>query len=196
MTRSLGGSNSIAERKAPRKRRVCSGPDEMPAGSRGDRGPGPGQPAPGNASTNWPPSAQRPGRVSSSARPWPPHAAWRALIVPRPARVTMAIRSIATMRLRIYAAGEVDSVAKIMISLPDGFLRRVDRTAKAQGRSRSELIREALRGMLADQETVSGSWKDALAPLRELEEQWVGRWDSTDIIRYYRETRYGRQDRR
>jgi Arc/MetJ-type ribon-helix-helix transcriptional regulator len=100
------------------------------------------------------------------------------------------------MRLRIYAAGEVDSVAKIMISLPDGFLRRVDRTAKAQGRSRSELIREALRGMLADQETVSDSWKDALAPLRELEEQWVGRWDSTDIIRYYRETRYGRQDRR
>jgi hypothetical protein len=50
--------------------------------------------------------------------------------------------------------------------------------------------------MLADQETVSGTWKDALAPLRELEEQWVGRWDSTDIIRYYRETRYGRQDRR
>jgi hypothetical protein len=50
--------------------------------------------------------------------------------------------------------------------------------------------------MLADQETGSGSWKDALAPLRELEEQWVGRWDSTDIIRYYRETRYGRQDRR
>ncbi|MGH7319828.1 MAG: CopG family ribbon-helix-helix protein, partial [Candidatus Rokuibacteriota bacterium] len=84
------------------------------------------------------------------------------------------------MRLRIYAAGEVDSVAKIMISLPDGFLRRVDRTAKAQGRSRSELIREALRGMLADQATVRGSWKDALAPLRRLEEQWVGRWNSTD----------------
>ena len=55
-------------------------------------------------------------------------------------------------------------MAKIMISLPDGFLRRVDRTAKAEG-----------------------SWKDALAPLRQLEEQWVGRWDSTDIIRYYRE---------
>ncbi len=87
-------------------------------------------------------------------------------------------------------------MAKIMISLPDRFLRRVDRTAQAQGRSRSELIREALRGMLADQETTSASWKDGLAPLRELEAQWVGRWDSTDIIRYYRETRYGRQDRR
>ncbi len=39
-------------------------------------------------------------------------------------------------------------MAKITISFPDGFLKRVDRTAKAQGRSRSELIREALRGML------------------------------------------------
>ena len=87
-------------------------------------------------------------------------------------------------------------MAKIMISLPDGFLRRVDRTAKAQGRSRSELIREALRGMLADQGTGRASWKDALAPLTKLEEQWVGQWDSTDIIRYYRETRYDRRSRR
>ena len=87
-------------------------------------------------------------------------------------------------------------MAKFMISLPDGFLRRVDRTAKAQGRSRSELIREALRGMLADHGTARRSWTDALAPLRELEAQWVGRWDSTDIIRYYREIRYGREDRR
>src|SRR5437016_14409221 len=33
-------------------------------------------------------------------------------------------------------------MAKIMISLPQEFLRKVDRAAKAQGRSRSELIRE------------------------------------------------------
>jgi len=32
--------------------------------------------------------------------------------------------------------------------------------------------------------------------LRELEERWVGQWDSTDIIRYYRDSRYGRKDRR
>jgi Arc/MetJ-type ribon-helix-helix transcriptional regulator len=88
-------------------------------------------------------------------------------------------------------------MAKIMISLPDEFLRRVDRTAKAQGRSRSELIREALRGMLtAGRESGPRAWKKALAPLKELEQQWVGRWDSTDIIRYYRETRYGREARR
>jgi Arc/MetJ-type ribon-helix-helix transcriptional regulator len=87
-------------------------------------------------------------------------------------------------------------MAKVMISLPDNFLKKVDRTAKAQGRSRSELIRETLRFTLAGKEAGRRSWKEALAPLKELEEQWVGRWDSTDIIRYYRETRYGREDRR
>ena len=87
-------------------------------------------------------------------------------------------------------------MAKVMVSLPDEFLKRVDRTAKAQGRSRSGLIRDALRVMLAAKETGRLSWKEALAPLKELEQQWVGQWDSTDIIRYYREIRYGREDRR
>ena len=87
-------------------------------------------------------------------------------------------------------------MAKVMVSLPDEFLKKVDRTAKAQGRSRSELIREALRMMLRGRERGRRSWKEALAPLKELEQQWVGQWDSTDIIRYYRETRYGREDRR
>ncbi len=87
-------------------------------------------------------------------------------------------------------------MAKIMISLPPDFLKKVDRAAKAQGRSRSELIREALRTLLAGNERGRRSWKDALAPLKELEQQWVGQWNSTDIVRYYRETRYGREDRR
>ncbi len=87
-------------------------------------------------------------------------------------------------------------MAKIMISLPDEFLKKVDRAAKAQGRSRSELIREALRTLLAGNTGGRRSWKDALAPLEGLEQQWVGSWNSTDIIRYYRETRHGREDRR
>ena len=87
-------------------------------------------------------------------------------------------------------------MTKVMISLPQEFLKKVDRAAKAQGRSRSELIREALRASLAGSERGGRSWKDALAALEELEQQWVGQWDSTDIIRYYRDTRYGRQDRR
>lgn len=86
-------------------------------------------------------------------------------------------------------------MAKIMISLPDGFLRKVDRVARAQNRSRSELIREALRTVLGAEAPARRSWKDALVPLRELEQQWVGQWDSTDIIRYYRDRRYGPEDR-
>ena len=87
-------------------------------------------------------------------------------------------------------------MAKVMISLPDKFLKKVDRTAQAQGRSRSELIREALRTVVGGKNARARSWKQALAPLRELERHWVGHWDSTDIIRYYRDTRYGREDRR
>jgi metal-responsive CopG/Arc/MetJ family transcriptional regulator len=87
-------------------------------------------------------------------------------------------------------------MAKVMVSLPDDFLTKVDRTAKAQGRSRSELIREALRTLLGGKAARRRSWKEALALLRDLEQQWVGRWDSTDIIRYYRDTRHGREDRR
>ncbi len=87
-------------------------------------------------------------------------------------------------------------MAKVMISLPDEFLKKVDRRAKAQGRSRSELIREALRLMFARKGAGPRSWKEAIAPLEELERQWVGRWDSTDVIRHYRDTRDGRQDRR
>ena len=87
-------------------------------------------------------------------------------------------------------------MAKVMISVPDEFLKKVDRAGRAQGRSRSEMIREALRVVLSGKGERRQSWKKALAPLRELEEQWVGQWNSTDIIRYYREARYGREDRR
>jgi len=86
-------------------------------------------------------------------------------------------------------------MAKVMVSFPDQFLKKVDRAAQTQGRSRSGLIREALRAALGENRGRQ-SWKEAVAPLRELEEQWVGRWDSTDIIRYYRDSRYGRKDRR
>jgi metal-responsive CopG/Arc/MetJ family transcriptional regulator len=87
-------------------------------------------------------------------------------------------------------------MAKVMISLPDEFLKRVDRAARKQGRSRSELIRESLRNTVSGKRSRAQSWKHALAPLRELEEHWVGQWDSTDIIRYYRDRRYGTEDRR
>ena len=79
-------------------------------------------------------------------------------------------------------------MARVVVSFPAQFLSRVDRAARSQGRSRSELIREALRVTLGEREARQ-SWKEALAPLRELEAQWVGDWDSTDIIRYSRDRR-------
>ena len=82
-----------------------------------------------------------------------------------------------------------------MISLPDGFVQEVDRRARAEHRSRSELIREALRAHLAPRGR-RDAWRASLAPLRALEHLWVGQWDSTDVIRYYRDRRRGRQDRR
>jgi Arc/MetJ-type ribon-helix-helix transcriptional regulator len=85
-------------------------------------------------------------------------------------------------------------MAKVMVSFPSDYLRKVDRAARAQGRTRSALIREALRATLEGTKA-RRSWKEALSPLRELESEWVGQWDSTDIIRYYRDRRYGRQDR-
>ena len=87
-------------------------------------------------------------------------------------------------------------MAKIMLSLPDKFLKRVDRLAKKQSRSRSELMQQALRELFNGKAGSSRSWKKALAPLRELEQHWIGQWNSTDIIRYYRDTRYGGEDRR
>lgn len=82
-------------------------------------------------------------------------------------------------------------MAKVMVSLPDAFLKSVDARARAENRSRSELVREALRTLLAYRRPSRRSWRKALAPLRALEEQWVGRWESTEIIRYYRDRRYG-----
>lgn len=39
-------------------------------------------------------------------------------------------------------------MAKVLISMPDDFLNRIDNFAAAEQRSRSELIREALRTYL------------------------------------------------
>src|SRR3989442_13898198 len=73
-------------------------------------------------------------------------------------------------------------MVNIIISVRQEFVKKVDVVAKAQGRSRSELTREALRTLLSESQGDRRSWQEALAPLRELERQWVGRWNSTDIV--------------
>ena len=86
-------------------------------------------------------------------------------------------------------------MTKVMISLPDELLEKVDRYANNKGRSRNEVVREALRILLSGRGMAGNSWEAAIASLKELETQWVGQWDSTDVIRYSREIRDGRQDR-
>lgn len=87
-------------------------------------------------------------------------------------------------------------MAKVMISLPDEFLERVDRAARREHRSRSELIREALRRWLDEQTAPRpDAWREAISTFQELEDKWIGRWDSTDVIREFRDTRYGKRDR-
>ncbi len=39
-------------------------------------------------------------------------------------------------------------MAKVLISMPDEFLERIDNIANVEQRTRSELIREALRGYI------------------------------------------------
>ena len=87
-------------------------------------------------------------------------------------------------------------MAKLMITIPDDVLKKVDRAAKSQCRSRTEVIRDAVRAQMDKTRQGMSKWTIALAPLRQLEQHWVGQWDSTDIVRYYRDNRYGREDRR
>ena len=44
-------------------------------------------------------------------------------------------------------------MAKVMITMPDELLKKADKVATAEHRSRSELIREALRAYLAERAT-------------------------------------------
>lgn len=86
-------------------------------------------------------------------------------------------------------------MAKVMVSFPDDFLKKVDEEARSQNRSRSELIREALRGAIRGKPD-RRSWRSGLARLRRLEGEWVGEWDSTEVIRSDRERPVGIEDRR
>jgi Arc/MetJ-type ribon-helix-helix transcriptional regulator len=83
-----------------------------------------------------------------------------------------------------------------MVSFPEDFLKRVDRQAQIQNRSRSELIREALRNVVERRGPGSRSWGKALSHLRRLDPEWVGKWDSTAVIRSDRERTSGHKDRR
>jgi predicted transcriptional regulator len=88
-------------------------------------------------------------------------------------------------------------MAKVLISLPDALLRETDHLAKRQHRSRSELFRDALRLVLEREGQARPSWNETLGAVREqVAGHWVGRWDSTRVIRGDRDAEYGRRARR
>lgn len=84
-------------------------------------------------------------------------------------------------------------MAKVMISLPDEFLKAVDNVSQAEHRTRSEFIREAVRAYL-QQERPYTRPIDNHAIRRAYESirgtKWRGKFDSTRLIRHMRETRY------
>ena len=88
-------------------------------------------------------------------------------------------------------------MAKVLISLPDALLHEADHLAKRQHRSRSELFRDALRLVIEREGQARPSWGEALGTVRDrVAGHWVGRWDSTRVIRDDRDAEYGRRPRR
>lgn len=84
---------------------------------------------------------------------------------------------------------------KVMVSFPDGFLEAVDALAQAEQRSRSELVREALRHYMAAREGATRpidrpSVRVAVAVLDELAGATPGTGDdSTADVRTWRDRR-------
>jgi CopG family transcriptional regulator/antitoxin EndoAI len=83
-------------------------------------------------------------------------------------------------------------MAKTMISIPDEFLALVDEIAASEQRSRSELIREALReyirkGHGPERPIDKPEVRKALKGLRTL--KWTDRFDSTAAVRRMRDRR-------
>ena len=82
---------------------------------------------------------------------------------------------------------------KVMISLPDDLLERIDRAAAAECTSRSAFIQEAARRQLG--------WPDSVAVDAALERAraalaGVGRFESAELIRAERDSRDARDRRR
>ncbi|MFP4346298.1 MAG: CopG family ribbon-helix-helix protein [Anaerolineales bacterium] len=84
---------------------------------------------------------------------------------------------------------------KVMVSFPDEFLTRVDEVAESEHRSRSELIREALRLYIAARGAAQRpidrpAVRAAVASMDALAARMPGTGeDSTEEIRYWREKR-------
>ena len=58
-------------------------------------------------------------------------------------------------------------MAKVLISMPDEFLDKIDNVAASEQRTRSELIREALRGYIRRNNLISTETSESKAKVLE-----------------------------
>ena len=84
-------------------------------------------------------------------------------------------------------------MSKILLSLPDELLERIDREARARGTSRSQFLQEAARRQLG--------WPDPVALSAALKRgrralAGMGIFESADLVRQQRKARDARDRRR
>lgn len=87
-------------------------------------------------------------------------------------------------------------MARVIVTVPDDFLAQVDETARVEHRSRSELIREALRQYVTPrqsgptQERSAPAAREAAGIIEQLRAQAAARArqasDSVEVIRAFR----------
>lgn len=82
---------------------------------------------------------------------------------------------------------------KVMVSMPDELLKRIDRAADERGTSRSAFLQEAARRELGwpDPTVIDAALERGRTALRN-----VGRFESADLIRADRKARDDRDRRR
>jgi metal-responsive CopG/Arc/MetJ family transcriptional regulator len=85
-------------------------------------------------------------------------------------------------------------MSKVMISLPEEFLRNLDVLADTEHRSRSELVREAVRLYVTthvEPRISSLSARRAVARILKTHLRWPAGRTAESLIRQLREARYG-----
>lgn len=84
-------------------------------------------------------------------------------------------------------------MARVLINIPDEMLKQLDEAAKTQHRSRSEMIREAVRRSYYSPPDRTPAMQARIAEMgREMEKarrKWKTGEDSTKTIRKMRDTR-------
>ena len=85
-------------------------------------------------------------------------------------------------------------MSKVMISLTDGFLQEVDTMAQAEHRSRSELVREAIRAYVATRagglHVPGRAAQQAAARILKARIRWPQGQSAESLIRQMRRSRY------